>query len=123
MSLFAHGLQQLLSSYTKGINIRYDRTGSLFQQNTKARKTSSDSYIEDYSLCCFSYIHNNAKLAGLAEVAEAYKFSSLSAYLNQKEDSICNLELGRRLLSLDKVDLFSIPETEHANKAIKQIFS
>jgi hypothetical protein len=122
MTLFAHGLQQLLSSYTKSINIRYARTGSLFQQNTKARKTSSDSYLDDYSLCCFSYIHNNPKLAGLVEAAEAYKFSSFSDYINHNEDSICNLNLGRRLLSLDKIDLFSIPEMELTDKAIKQIF-
>src|SRR5688500_15836480 len=50
MTLFSRGLQLLLSSYSKGINKRYNRTGSLFQQNTKAKQTSNEYFLQDYTL-------------------------------------------------------------------------
>src|SRR5687767_5946730 len=91
MTLFSYGLKQLLSSYSKGINARYGRTGSLFQQNTKSKLTSSDSFLDDYSLCCFLYIHNNPKTAGLVEHPQDYLYSSYQEYLEEDCESICNI--------------------------------
>ena len=107
MTLLSHGLQLLLSSYAKAINKKYGRTGSLFQQNTKFKMTSSEGLMEDYSLCCFIYIHNNPVTAGLVPAPNLYEFSSFRDYVENKvEDSICNLPLAQNLLCMRQNDLF-----------------
>lgn len=52
----------LLSSYTRAINIQETRTGSLFQQKTKAIEIFNiDDFVDrtDYLTTCFHYIHQN----------------------------------------------------------------
>lgn len=122
MSLFSWGLQQLLSSYSKGINKQFNRTGSLFQQNTRCKRTSSDSILEDYSLWCFIYIHNNPKKAGLVNSPEDYKFSSYQEFLGMSPCPICNVELARKLLSLDLNELFNLKEVEIPSAIKKRLF-
>jgi len=122
LTLFSWGLQQLLSSYSRGINHRFNRTGSLFQQNTKSKRTSSESFNEDYSLWCFIYIHNNPKTAGFVNSSDEYEFSSYKDYLENRSDSICNLSLGKNLLSLDLNELFEYQSTVVPTEIIKKIF-
>ncbi|MDQ3016574.1 MAG: hypothetical protein M3R25_07650 [Bacteroidota bacterium] len=115
MTLFSWSLQQLLSTYARGINTKYNRTGSLFQQNTKSKCTSSDVLVENYSAWCFNYIHNNPKMAGLVSSASEYEFSSYRDYFNNGKDSICNLLLGRQLLmpeskEFKKMNTIQVPE-------------
>jgi putative transposase len=121
MTLFSWGLQQLLSSYAKGINKRFNRTGSLFQQNTKSKKTSSDLFSEDYSLWCFIYINNNPKLAGLVNSSEDYEFASFKDFLGMRPDPICNISLAKKLLSLDENELFTKQEIELPADILKHI--
>ena len=122
LTQFSWGLKQLLSSYTKGINKRYGRTGSVFQQNTRCKQTSSDFLMDDYSLWCFIYIHNNPKMAGLVNSPEEYEFSSFKDYLGLRNDSCCNVELGMELLCLDKTDLFECKCEEVPTVVLKSIF-
>ena len=116
LTLFAWGLQRMLSSYARSINKRFNRTGSLFQQNTKSKKTSSDVFSEDYALKCFSYIHNNAVAAGLVSDPKDYIYSSYNDYLNNDKGSICNIELGRKLLCLDQNEMFLTTCDERLNQ-------
>ncbi len=53
INVLSYGFQNLLSSYTKAINRKFERTGFLFTQNTKAKALSPvpDGYI------CLKYIH------------------------------------------------------------------
>ncbi|MGB4846813.1 MAG: hypothetical protein WBP41_02795 [Saprospiraceae bacterium] len=120
-TLFTWGLQQLLSTYSRGINKRYNRTGSLFQQNTKSKMTSAESLQEDYSLYCFMYIHNNAVAAGLVNSPSEYEFTSYNDYIENKTDSICNLALGKELLSLD-LNEFEFQSSNIPTEIIKKIF-
>jgi len=122
MTLFSWGLQQLLSSYAKSINKKFNRTGSLFQQNTKAKMTSSDIFLEDYSLWCFIYIHNNPKSAGLVHSSGDYEYGSLKDFLNERSDSICNISLAKELLSIDLNDLFRDMEVQIPTDIKKRIF-
>jgi len=122
LTLFSWGLKQLLSSYARGINVKFNRTGSLFQQNTKSKRTSSEFFTEDYSLWCFIYIHNNPKLAGLVNSPDEYEFASYRDYLENSPDSICNLPLGRKLLSLDQNELFHFKSIEVPVDILKRIF-
>ncbi|HUR31161.1 MAG TPA: hypothetical protein VMZ69_06990 [Saprospiraceae bacterium] len=122
MSLFSWGLKQLLSTYARGINKRFNRTGSLFQQNTKSKMTSSESFNQDYSLWCFIYIHNNPKVAGLIDSPDKYEYTSYGDYLENKTDSICNIPLGRELLSLDLNEMFHFKSIEVPADVVKKIF-
>jgi hypothetical protein len=112
MSQFSFGLQQLLSSYAKAINKGHKRTGSLFTQNTRSKRTSSDEFRMDYTLWCFIYIHNNPMVSGLVTSPEKWAFSSYREYLGKSQDPICNIELGKKLLSLDINELISFNQCE-----------
>jgi putative transposase len=118
---FAWGLQQLLSSYAKGINKRYNRTGSIFQQNTKSKKTSSESFVDDYSAWCFIYIHNNPKTAGFVNSPEEYEFTSYKDYLDNNMNSICNLELAKDLLFYEQNELIEFRHIEVPDNIISKI--
>lgn len=45
-NLFSEAIRKLLSQYTKAVNIQEQRTSSLFQQNTKAKKMQTQSSHE-----------------------------------------------------------------------------
>ncbi len=62
----------LLSSYTKAINKKYGRHGSLFQQHTKMKII----YDESYLLAVMTYIHQNPVRRGLVDKLEEWEFSS-----------------------------------------------
>ena len=61
-----------LSSYTKALNIRYKRHGSLFQPRTKAKCITDESYL----FTLISYIHQNPIRAGLVSRIEDWPHSS-----------------------------------------------
>lgn len=112
LTMFSWALQQLLSSYSKAINTEFHRTGSLFQQNTKARQTSCDLISHDYSVWCFRYIHNNACTAGLVNCPEDYEFTSYRDFLENRQDSICNIPLATKLLCLEENEIFNTLQIE-----------
>lgn len=73
-------LQRILTSHSKYINIKYDRTGSLFQGKSKSEYLKDDQYLK----YLFSYIHlNPIKLI----------------QKNWKEDGIKNNEKAKEYLS------------------------
>jgi putative transposase len=88
---FSQGIKQLLSSYTKAINKQESRTGSLFQQKTKALLTE-----EGHAQTAFHYIHQNPMKAGLVKKMEDWPFSSFRDYLetDSPKNSICNIKLA-----------------------------
>jgi putative transposase len=71
----AFGLLQ--SSYTKAINRRYHRNGSLFQQHAKAKLIDRDESL----LTLIAYIHQNPIRRGLAEKLADWEYSSYREYL------------------------------------------
>jgi len=100
----SEGFRKLLSSYTKGINIQEDRTGSLFQQNTKAKELiTSDLNIE---ITCFHYIHQNPLKAGLVTKMEDWPYSSFRDYIGLRKGTLCNQGLAIQLLDLDLSRLY-----------------
>ncbi len=82
-------IQTLLSSYTKAINKRYNRHGSLFQQNTKAKQVASDSYL----ITLLIYIHQNPIRSGLVKKAEDWLYSSYQDYIDLRNDTLPSKEL------------------------------
>ena len=122
MSRFSHGVQMLLSSYAKAINKGNKRTGSLFTQNTHAKMTSSPAHRMDYTLWCFIYIHNNPVTAGLVSSPEQWFYSSYREYLGKSTNPLCNLEMGRKLLSLEINELIKFNDLEIPDHIIDKIF-
>ena len=71
----AFGLLQ--SSFTKAINKRYQRNGSLFQLHTKAKLIDRDEYL----LTLATYIHQNPIRSGLVKKLEEWEYSSYREYI------------------------------------------
>lgn len=103
----------LLSSYTKAINKRYGRSGSLFKSKTKAKNGWIDDFVtidgknknvffkpeNDYAYQCFQYIHNNPVKANLVVNNTDWEFSSAKDYSGIRKGSMCNYALARIILN------------------------
>lgn len=96
---FSQGVKQLLSSYAKAINKQERRTGSLFQQKTKAKCAVGDK--KGYARTVFHYIHQNPLKAMLVSRMEDWEFSSFNEYTGRETNRICNQELAVQLLDLN----------------------
>lgn len=69
-------MQRLLSAYSHLFNLRYQRTGHLFQARYKAILCTTDTYL--YMI--IRYIHQNPLRAGLVESAKEWPWSSVRQY-------------------------------------------
>jgi hypothetical protein len=83
-TLFEKGIKNFFISYSKAINKKYHRVGSLFQGRYKVSEIVSDSYYTSI----ITYIHKNPVVAGLVNNMEDYRYSSYSAYLSEKGTSL-----------------------------------
>lgn len=92
-------LGTLQSSYTRAINKRYDRSGSLFQQKLKAINLTDKTLGTRAPEICFHYIHQNPFKAGLAKTLD-WEFSSFKEYINQSP-VICDFVTARNLLNIN----------------------
>ena len=95
---FSQGIKQLLSSYTKAINKQEGRTGSLFQQKTKAICVTDS---EQHKSIVFHYIHQNPMKAGLVKNMEDWEFSSFKDCLGLRKETLCNLNLAKERLTIN----------------------
>ena len=109
-------ISQLLSSYTKGINRRFNRTGSLFRSKTKKKdgwnnNNGYPSIVEfegkeptftdnNYVLTVFHYIHANPVKAHLVKTAERWLYSSAREFSGLEENALCNIDKARYLLGV-----------------------
>jgi len=103
MPAITNAFRLLQSSYAKGINKEYNRTGNLFQQKTRAKLTKD---VEDHSLSAFQYIHRNPVEAGVAARPEDWPYSSFRDYAGLRNGNLCNKIKAYELLKLDEIDLF-----------------
>lgn len=104
-NVLSEGIRNLLSSYTQGINKQNDTSGSLFQQNTKAKLLSKGSNL--YDLLCFHYIHQNPMKAKLVRKMEEWEYSSFKDYNGLRNGTLCNKELAVKLLDLNINSFYS----------------
>ncbi|UII22831.1 transposase [Fulvivirga ligni] len=95
----------VLRSYTQAINKRFERSGSLFQQKTKAKNLSYNG--NEASFICFQYIHQNPLKARLVEKMEEWEFSSFRDYAQLRKGTLCNKSKAVSLLDISAdPDLF-----------------
>ena len=103
----------LQSSYTRAINSENGWSGSLFRKECKANDGWIGEFLisnrshknefkfnigNDYAFTCMEYIHDNPVKAGLVKNRVDRSFSSAKDYAGMREKSICNLELGKKLM-------------------------
>ena len=86
----------ILRSYSQAINNRFNRTGSLFQQKTKAKLLDK----KDAPFNCFHYIHQNPVKAKIVAKMEDWKYSSFRDYIGLRKNSMCNMEMSNMLLDI-----------------------
>ncbi len=82
----------LLSSYTKAINKRYKRHGSLFQPHSKAKEIENEQYL----LTLISYIHQNPVRSRLVTKAEEWKYSSYQDLIGRRNGTLVDREFFRQ---------------------------
>ena len=102
----------LLSSYTKAINNKYNRSGSLFRIKTKVKDGWIGEVISvegknkelffrpenDYAIQCFHYIHENPVKANLVANSTDWKYSSARDYAGLRDGTLCNKALAYEIL-------------------------
>jgi putative transposase len=94
----------LLSAYTKAINSRFRRHGSLFQEHTKASHVATPEHM----LSVTAYIHQNPVKAGLVRSPIDWKYSSYRAYIqNTEAEFLRKQEVLSAFSSLDAFARFS----------------
>jgi putative transposase len=102
-------LQVTLSSYTRAINIQENRTGSLFQQNTK-RKYIHTNDDGRYLSSVFKYIHQNPIDAKLVLSPEDWQYSSYNEYFDLKplHRYICDINTAKLYIELSSAEMVLI---------------
>lgn len=77
-------MQAFALAYTKAVNKRYGRAGSLFQGHFKAIHVDRDEYLLHLS----RYIHLNPVAAGLSKCPEDWEFSSYPEYVGLRRGAL-----------------------------------
>ena len=85
----SHRMQLFSISYTKAMNKRYDRVGSLFQGAFQAKHVNENNYLVHLS----RYIHLNPVTAGLAARPEDWEFSSYREYIGLRDGTLPQSEI------------------------------
>ena len=88
----------VLSSYTQAINKQRGRTGSLFQQKTKAKCITQSG--ENYPKVCFHYLHQNPLKAKLVLKMEDWEYSSFKDYLELRTGSLVEVEFCKEKITV-----------------------
>ncbi len=81
---FSAAMQRFGVSYSKAINQRYARVGSLFQGPFRAIHVDQQEYLIHLT----RYIHLNPVAAGLVQRPEQWEFSSYLDYLGQRQGTL-----------------------------------
>jgi len=79
-------MQALQFRYTRTFNVRYRKSGHLFQGRYKAILCERDAYLLELS----SYLHLNPVRAGLIDDPVDYRWTSYGAYVRGEDDELVN---------------------------------
>lgn len=81
----SHFMLKLAMGYTKYFNIKYERSGSLFQGTFKAKHIDSAKYLAWVS----AYVNGNVEIHKFV-MAEDYQWSSYWDYLGLRNGTLCD---------------------------------
>ena len=119
MTSLTNGFQLLQSSYAKLINNKRNRTGSLFQQKTKAK------FLEDKTaaMTAFKYIHQNPVKANLVDKLEDWNYSSYNEYCGLPYSiKLCNVELGKAIFEIEVNNFTKLISGDVIERDVEDIF-
>ncbi len=85
---FSRAMKNFLISYTKGINERYSRVGTLFQGMFKAKPIETYSYL--LNLCV--YVHSNPVKDGLVQDITDWPYSNYLEWIGERSGSLVDNE-------------------------------
>ena len=77
------------SGYSKYFNRKYDRVGSVFQDQFKAVRIDSNEYL----LWLSAYVHQNPTVGKLVKSPEQYRFSSYIDYIGKRGGTLCDKQV------------------------------
>lgn len=83
-------MKRIGASYAWWYNVKYQRTGHLFQGRYKSECIKDNEYL----LTVIRYIHNNPVKAGMVSKPEDYCWSSIQAYYGRLENPIGLTDVG-----------------------------
>lgn len=95
-----NGIQKLMISYAKAINVAQNRVGPLFQGRFQNKLIGNDEQFLD----CLRYIHLNPVKDGLVSAPQKWKYSSYQYYLQKSQHSFVDTKAG--LQFFDDIDAF-----------------
>ncbi|MFT3911906.1 MAG: hypothetical protein QM737_20950 [Ferruginibacter sp.] len=96
----SNSFRLLQSLYAQNINVKYNRTGSVFRQKAKAICLADGS--DQYPFTAFNYIHQNPLKAGLIKRMEDWPYSSFNDFSNPTKEGFCDIELAEQLIGFNK---------------------
>jgi putative transposase len=77
------------NAYAKMVNLKYGRTGSLFQERYRRKKVYSEKYLIHLIL----YIHMNPVKHGISDRCDNYVYSSYQSILSNKNTKLKNKDI------------------------------
>jgi hypothetical protein len=119
-NVLSEGIRNLLQTYSKAINKQNNSTGSLFQQNTKAKSISKGSKL--YDLVCLHYIHQNPLKARMVKKMEDWPYSSFPDYSGLRSGTLCNKEKAIQLLDINMKTFYEDSYKTINDDDLKNIF-
>ncbi len=110
----SHAFKIILSSHAKRINNQEGFTGSLFQQNTKAKVLHDWTNNFDYLEMCVHYLHNNPVKAGLVTSPVHWPYSSYLEYNGLSTSKLVNIDLAKTCIEFNQGN-FLVDQTRATN--------
>lgn len=92
----SESIKRISSSYVYWYNMKYERSGHLFQERFKGENVENAAYF----LTVLRYIHQNPVKAGLAKNVFATRWTSINEYIQQV--NMIDIDFGLDLFSPDR---------------------
>jgi len=100
-------IKRIACSYAYWFNMKYNRTGHLFQDRFKSEVVENDSYF----MTVLRYIHENPIKAGLCDNLDGYRYSSFNDYENG-DSSLIDISFTFSIMNMKQFVEF---HREHCN--------
>ena len=94
-------MKRIATRFVYWYNIKYRRTGHLFQDRFKSEPVENDAYF----LTALRYIHQNPLKAGLSKDVQSYVYSSYNEYFNNSD--LIDREFTFEIISMEEFEKFN----------------
>jgi putative transposase len=101
-----NGFRLLLSEFAKEINVKYNRSGSLFRQKTKFEFVDNGDPM--YPKNVIKYLFANPLEAKLVSNLDDWEYSSFLDMTGKRKGKLCDFELCKEIFQLTPEDLTAI---------------